>query len=193
MTPQPQNPLPETVYISFNAQVAPQTIQPLLALCAQAVTQQVKKVYLLLSTPGGDVQMGMTAYNMLKGMPFELITHNVGAVNSIGNVIFLAGEKRYCVPHSTFMFHGVGFNAPGDMRFEEKFLRERLDSVVADQKQIGAVIVDRTKISSDAVKELFREAKTKDPAYALDNGIVHKILDVKIPAGAAIQQLVFQR
>ena len=47
---------------------------------------------------------------LLAAMPFKLATHNVGRVNSIGNVVFLAGEERYAVPHSAFMFHGVGFD-----------------------------------------------------------------------------------
>ena len=65
-------------------------------------TSQVQRVYLLLSTPGGSVMNGMNLYNVLKGMPFELITHNVGNVDSIGNVIFLAGEKRYATANATF-------------------------------------------------------------------------------------------
>lgn len=80
-------------------------------------------VYLLLSTPGGSVMHGMNLYNVLRGMPFELITHNVGNVDSIGNAVFLAGAKRYAAPHSTFMFHGVGFDLPAQTRLEEKFCR----------------------------------------------------------------------
>ena len=53
---------------------------------------------------------GMNLYNVMRAMPFKLITHNVGNVDSIGNAIFLAGVARYACPHSTFMFHGVGFN-----------------------------------------------------------------------------------
>ncbi len=42
-----------------------------------------------------------------EGVPYKLITHNVGNVDSIGNVIFLAAEERYACSTSTFMFHGV--------------------------------------------------------------------------------------
>jgi ATP-dependent protease ClpP protease subunit len=135
----------------------------------------------------------MTIYNMLRAMPFRLTTHNVGAVNSIGNVVFLAGEERFSCPNATFMFHGVGFDAKGNMRFEEKDLRERLDSLVADQKRIGAVLADRTRLSTEEVEKLFLQAVTRDPDYARDKGIVHDIRDVQIPAGAPVHQLVFQR
>jgi ATP-dependent protease ClpP protease subunit len=53
------------------------------------------------------VAQGINIYNVLCGMPFKLVTHNVGNVDSIGDVVFLAGETRYACAHSTFMFHGV--------------------------------------------------------------------------------------
>ncbi len=117
--------VPETVYISFSAEINPHTTESLIAAIANVVNQGVKKVYLLMSTPGGAVMNGMNLYNVLRGLPVELTTHNVGNVDSIGTALFLAGAKRYACPHSTFMFHGVGFNVPQGARLEEKFLRER--------------------------------------------------------------------
>ena len=165
----------------------------MIALLSQQANIGVKNVYLLLSTPGGSVMHGMNLYNVLRAMPFELTTHNVGNVDSIGNAVFLAGEKRYACPHSTFMFHGVGFDVTGPMRLEEKLLQERLDAILADQKRIGSVIEDRTRIEKDAIADLFREAKTKDAAFAVGCGIVNEIRDVKIPPGGPIYSLVFQR
>lgn len=182
-----------TVYISFSADINPTTTQGLLGVMAQQAQQGVKTVYLLLSTPGGNVMNGLTLYNVLRAMPFNLITHNVGNVDSIGNAILLAGEERYACPHSTFMFHGVGFDVTQPQRMEEKFLRERLGSILTDQQRIGSIIQERTSISKEEVESLFLEAKTKDAAYARANGIVHDIRDVKIPQGAPILQLVFQR
>jgi len=185
--------LPEVVYISFSAEFNSHTCESLIAVMAKCVNDCVKKVYLILSTPGGSVMNGINIYNILRGMPFELITHNVGNVDSIGNAVFLAGEKRYAVPHSTFMFHGVGFNVPANTRLEEKILRERLDSLLSDQKRIGAIITERSKITVDEVEGLFREAQTKDAAYAVSSGLVHEIKDVQIPTGSSVISLVFKR
>ena len=135
----------------------------------------------------------MNLYNVMRAMPFHLTTHNVGNVDSIGNAVFLAGEKRYACAHSTFMFHGVGIDLPAQMRLEEKILQEKLDAILADQKRIGSVIEERTRIEKDAVADLFREAKTKDAAFAVGCGIIDEIRDVKIPPGAPIYSLVFQR
>jgi hypothetical protein len=98
---------PETMYVNFSAEIIPSTTEALLATVGNAVNQGVKTVYLNLSTPGGQVMNGLNLYNVLRGYPIELITHNVGNVDSIGNTVFMAGSKRYACPHSTFMFHGV--------------------------------------------------------------------------------------
>jgi ATP-dependent protease ClpP protease subunit len=180
-------------YISFSAEIKPQTTETLIAVLTDQVNKKVDEVYLMISTPGGLVMNGLNLYNVLKSLPIKLITHNVGNVDSIGNAIFLAGEERYACPHSTFMFHGVGFDATPGQRFEEKFLRERLDSILQDQRRIGSVIRERTSLDDRKIRNLFREARTKDANYALSVGIIHDIREVQIPPGSPIISLVFQR
>ena len=132
-------------------------------------------------------------YNVLRALPFKLVTHNVGNVDSIGNAVFLAGEERLACPHSTFMFHGVAAGFPPGSQFEAKQLRERLDNIKADELRIGSIIEQRTNLTHRQVAALFREARTKDAAQAVGAGIVHQIEDVKIPPGSPIVSLVFQR
>jgi len=185
--------LPLPTFVSFSAEIVPQTTESLIAVMAGLANQSVQEVHLLLSTPGGNVMHGMNLYNVLRGLPFKLVTHNVGNVDSIGNAVYLAGDERRACPHSTFMFHGVGFDAPPGVRMEQKFLRERLDGILADEKRIGSVIAERSSLNQSDVENLFLEMKTKDATYAVSAGIVHEICDVKIPPGAPIQSLVFQR
>lgn len=182
-------------YVSFSAEIIPNTTESLIALFSNLVNQGVREVYLMVSTPGGQVMNGINLYNFLRALPITLTTHNVGNVDSIGNAIFLAGQHRYACPHSTFMFHGVGFDMPpgSKMRLEEKLLRERLDSILSDQKRIGAIIEERTNLNKGQIEALFREAQTKDAAFAASCGIVHEVKDVNIPAGTPIYSLVFQR
>ena len=83
----------DTYYVSFSAEINPHTTESLLSVMANLVNQRVKAVHLLLSTPGGRVMNGLNIYNVLIGLPIELVTHNVGNVDSIGNAIFLAGHE----------------------------------------------------------------------------------------------------
>jgi ATP-dependent protease ClpP protease subunit len=183
----------DTVYVSFSAEIIPKTAESLIALLSSLANQKVPHVYLMLSTPGGAVMSGLNIYNVMRGFPFELSVHNVGNVDSIGNAIFLAGARRYACAHSTFMFHGVGFDIQSPIRLEEKFLRERLDAIDADQRRIGSIIEERTQLDSEKVKSLFLEAQTKDATFAIGCGIVHEIRDVQIPPGGPVVSLVFQR
>jgi len=186
-------PAPDLIYVAFSAEINPSTTESLIATMANCANAGAKEVCLLLSTPGGTVMNGMNLYNVLLGMPFKLTIHNVGNVDSIGNAIFLAGAERYAAPHATFMFHGVGFNTAVGDRLEEKSLRERLGSLEADQRRIGAIIAQRSGLSQKEVASLFLEAQTKDATWAAAKGVIHEIREVKLTPGAPIVPLVFQR
>ena len=186
-------PQPNVAYVSFSAEINVNTAESLIATMANLAGQHVDEVVLLISSPGGSVMNGMNLYNVLVGMPFKLITHNVGNVDSIANAIFLAGEVRYASPHSTFMFHGVATDVSKANALDEKTLRERTHSLVADQKRIAAVIQERTNLEANVVEGFFREGQTKDTAFAIGAGIIHEIKDVQIPARTPIVSLVFQR
>jgi ATP-dependent protease ClpP protease subunit len=189
----PVAPPPNRVYVSFSAEINPNTTESLLATVSNIVNQGKQEIYLMISTPGGSVMHGLNLYNVLRAFPIKVITHNVGNVDSIGNAVFLAGQERFACPHSTFMFHGVGFDFPGPIRLEEKICKENLEAIRVEHRRIGSVIEERTKLDKEAVAKLFLEAQTKDATYAVGCGIVHEIKDVQMAPGCPIVSLVFQR
>lgn len=182
-----------TCYISFSAEINANTTESLIALLANQINGGVTDIYLMMSTPGGSVMNGLNLYNVLRALPINLTTHNVGNIDSIGNGIFLAGRQRYACAHSTFMFHGVGIDVKAGYRLDQKNLTESLQVILADQKRIGALLREHTALNERQVASLFREARTKDADYARRIGIVNEIRDVNIPAGTPIFGLVFQR
>jgi ATP-dependent protease ClpP protease subunit len=109
---QPQVPPNAAIYVTFSGEINAHTTESLIAAMANCANARAREVHLLMSTPGGAVMNGINLYNVLRGMPFKLVTHNVGNVDSIGNAIFLAGEERYACPHSTFMFRRRGARQP---------------------------------------------------------------------------------
>jgi ATP-dependent Clp protease, protease subunit len=180
-------------FISFTAEINPNTVELLLATAANCVAQGHPELHLLLSTPGGSVMHGITAYNVLRGLPIPVITHNVGNVDSIGTVIYLAGERRYACPQTTFMLHGVAFGTQGPMQFFEKTLAERLASVQADQARIADIYRERAGITPEESERFFLGESTIGAPDALRRGLVHELRDVQIPAGSPVLQLVFKR
>jgi ATP-dependent protease ClpP protease subunit len=180
-------------YVSFSAEINPNTTESLIATLATLCNQGATEIHIFLSTPGGSVMHGCTIYNTLRALPVKIVTHNVGNVDSIGNVVFLAGAERYACPQSTFMFHGVGFDLNGQLRLDDKLLRERLNSIEADHKRIADIIGKHTSLQSGDVVQLFTEARTKDAAWAASVGLVNAVSEPQIPKGVPIHSLVFKR
>lgn len=181
-----------TAYISFSAEINATTTEQLIATSTNLIGQGYNCLYFMFSTPGGGVMNGFNIYNVLRGLPAKMIFHNVGNVDSIGNAIFLAGDERYACPHSTFMFHGVGFDMP-QTRVDQKTASQLLNGILADQKRIASIMVERTNINKAQAAQLFKEARTKDSTYAAGIGIVTNIRDLNVPPGAPVFSLVFQR
>lgn len=180
------------VYLSFTADIDSDAAENLIAVMARLANLKTKKVYLLLSTLGGSVTNGLALFNLFRGMPFKLVTHNIGNVDSIGNVVFLAGEERYTCAGATFMFHGVHSGPMDGERLNVNAVREKLDGMLNDQKRICSVICSRTNIESREVDELFKQGQTKDAEFALAKGIVHEIREVKIDPGAPFITIIFK-
>ena len=183
----------QSVYVIFTAEINPSTAEALIEVVTELVNHRVQEVHLALSTPGGMVMSGITLYNLQSGLPVELITYNVGNVDSIGNVVYLAGQTRYTSEHATFMFHGVGINAQESVRLDEKFLREQLDSILSDQARIGSIIARHSGLDDGEVVSLFREQQTRDASWAVATGVSHDVRDFRAPPGSPVIPLVFRR
>jgi ATP-dependent protease ClpP protease subunit len=173
-------------YVSFCSRIQPGATDHLLRACTRLANDGAEEVVLLLSSPGGSVDQAIAAYNLLRALPFELVTHNVGSVNSMGNVLFLAGDHRLASANSTFMFHGVGFNVKTGSRFDLRRLHEKVDSVKTDQRKIAEILAARTRLEGSTIDALFDEAMTYDPQFALNHGIIDEIREPSIPPGARI-------
>jgi ATP-dependent Clp protease protease subunit len=179
------------IFINFNAPIVEKTSQALMAFLAEQNRKGESEVYVLLSSGGGMVQSGVTLYNFIMSLPVKVVMHNIGIVDSIANVLFLAGIERYAVPHSSFLFHGVGFDITQPTRFEEKQVKERLLSIERDQQLIGEIIAENSKLDLNKIKEMFLEAQTLTPEQAKEVDIIQGIREIKIPAGANVQSFVF--
>ena len=140
-----------------------------------------------MNSPGGNTTGGIAVYNAMRSMPYEITTHNIASVDSIGNVIFLGGTKRFACPASTFMFHGVGFLGNASERLEEWNLKAKLDTLQADHGRISTIMADRTKLSVSECMTLFEKQSTKEPKWALEKGIISEIKDLSLPSGANFQ------
>jgi ATP-dependent protease ClpP protease subunit len=173
-------------YVKFYAPVMQESINILMQVVDQKVRQGVKKMGLLISTPGGDVFHGLSAYNYLKGIPLEITTHNFGSADSIGVVLFCAGFRRLSVPHARFLLHGVMCNFQGPVSLEEKQLEERLKGLQIDMGNIASIIADTVKKDRQQILNDMLNRTTLYPEEAIQYGLVHEIKSELFEPGAEV-------
>jgi ATP-dependent Clp protease, protease subunit len=182
-------------YINYFDAITDNKVRGLMALCSD-ILAKVKPTpttfYFAFSSPGGSIAAGITLYNFLKALPVELIMHNTGSVDSIATVIFLAGVKRYACLHSRFLFHGIGMDLPPGARLGTAQTRELLSGLDQDERRIKELVVERSKVTESEMVSLLQQGETKNPAFALEKGIIDDIRDFVLPVGAQCVTANFQ-
>ena len=181
------------VVIRFFAPVIDATVNALMSAVDQKMKQGTKEFIILISSPGGSVIHGLSAYNYLKGLPASITTHNFGSVDSIGIVIYCAGSRRLSVPQARFLFHGVNVQFRGEQNLEEKLLEERLKGLRIDMENIARVIAANTGKNAEDVTNAMIERTTLNPEEAQSWGLVHEIKSELFEAGSEVIAIQFQQ
>jgi ATP-dependent protease ClpP protease subunit len=180
----------KSVYIKFFAGVDQASVNALMGAVEQKLREGANEIVLLISSPGGTVFHGLSAYNFLKGVPARVITHNFGSVDSMGVVLLCAGDRRLSVPHARFLLHGVQANFPQGAALEEKQLEERLKGLRIDIENIAGVIAATTGRTEKQVAKDMLNRTTLNPEQAVEYGLVHEIKEELLPAGAELLSIV---
>jgi ATP-dependent protease ClpP protease subunit len=175
-----------TTYVNFYAPIAPESVGLLFNVIQQKLQQGTGRFVLLISSPGGNVAAGLSAYNFLKGIDAEVETHNFGSVDSIAIAVFCAGKRRYCVKNARFFMHGIGFDVPQGTRFEARQLDEKQKSLKIDRENVATVIAENCKRTAKEIDSDMMEVKELNASDAISYGLVHEIKDELYPHGADV-------
>lgn len=173
-------------FINFVGGVNQNTVNQLINTVTVKLKEGVGRFVILISSPGGQVGPGISAYNFLKGIPAVVITHNYGSADSIAAVLFCAGTKRYCAPNGRFLLHGIGFTASQGMRFEEKTFDEHKKSMRIDRENISKIIAENCKKKPEEIEDDLFKVKVLNPDEAKGYGLVHEIRTKLFPKGAEV-------
>ena len=174
----------KTVYIKFFAPVDTNSSNLLVSLLDQKVKEGYERVVLLISTPGGSVFHGLSIHNYLIGIPVMVDTHNFGSVDSIGVVIFAAGNRRYSSMDARFLIHPVSLNVNGQVEIDK--LEEFVKGLKIDADNIAAAIARATGKSEAVLLEAIRSRTTLSPEEAVAFGLVHEIREELFPKDAEV-------
>jgi ATP-dependent protease ClpP protease subunit len=182
----------QPIVVKFFAPVIDVTINSLMNAIDQKMNEGQRNFIVLISSPGGSVFHGLSAYNYLKGLPAEITTHNFGSVDSIGVVLYCGGSKRLSVPQARFLLHGVSANFPPGASLEEKQLEERLKGLKIDIENIAKVVAANTGKALKEVMNAMLDRTTLNPEEAKAWGLVHEIKTELFPAGAEVISIQYQ-
>lgn len=177
-------------YVKFFAGVDQASVNALMGAVEQKLAQGATEIVLLISSPGGSVFHGLSAYNFLRGIPAQVVTHNFGSVDSMGVVLLCAGDRRLSVPHARFLLHAVHANFPQPASLEEQQLEERLKGLRIDIENIAGVIAATTGRSEEQVTKDMLNRTTLNPEQAVQYGLIHEIKEQLLPAGAELLSIV---
>ena len=179
--------------IKFFAPVLDVTINALMNAIDQKMKAGQRSFIILISSPGGNVFYGLSAYNYLKGIPADISTHNFGSVDSIGVILYCGGTKRLSVPQARFLLHGVSAQFTQPTSLEEKQLEERLNGLRIDLENIAKVIAANTGKTQDEVFQAMLDRTTLNPEEAMAWGLVHEIKTELFSGGAEVISIQYQQ
>lgn len=161
--------------IRYNAQIDQNSVKQMITVIEDGLNNGVRQIKLLISSPGGQVQYGVSAYNFLKGIPAKIQTHNFGNIDSMATVIYCAGEERLCMPTARFLIHGVKFGSNGPVQLEEKQLDEVVMGLKNDRANIAKILSENCNKPQSQIEKMMFDGATLTPNAARELGLVHRI------------------
>ncbi len=174
-------------YIRFLAGINGPSVEAILKSIDSKVSDGYGRLHVMLNTPGGSVAHGLALYNVLKSLPIDVHTYNIGSVDSIGVVIFCSGDKRYSVPNARFLIHPAQMESNAPQSLDEHKLNELRKSLQIDQKNIIGVIAQTTNKPVEDIERKMLDRATFDSQEAHQYGLIDDIVQMPfIPLGAEI-------
>ena len=176
-------------YIVFTAEVQAPQIARLRCALTEATNAGDKEIHILISSPGGNVFEGLSIAAFMKALPATVSTYNINQTDSVANVIFAAGDKRYASKNASFLFHGVTMPINQDMI--ESQLLETYKNIQRLREAIATEFAKYTELPLEEVNTLMGASggEILSATQALQKGIVHEIREPNVPQGVQIDSI----
>lgn len=171
--------------IHYTGPINSSTCGNLINTCSRALQQEADVIQLNIATMGGECSYGFTLYNFLLSLPVAVHTHNLGTVESMGNILFLAGEHRTACVHSKFLFHPFHWTLHGSV--DHSRMAEYAMSLDYDLRLYADIVAERTEGAEqrlDVPRYLMAAPRILGPKEALESGMIHAIDDLPIASDA---------
>lgn len=165
-----------THVIHFTAPINSNTCGQLIDCCTRSLQQGASEIVLKIATMGGECSYGFSLYNFLISLPIPVTTHNLGTVESMGNIIFLAGSRRTACAYSKFLFHPFHWNLNGSV--DHARMAEYAMSLDYDMHLYRAIVEERTRSAAqplDILGCLTASPRIVNAEEALAAGLIDEV------------------
>ena len=102
----------DSVYVLFEP-IDEKSVQPAVEwILDQNYKREHKCLHLLISSYGGEVHSGFALIDIMAGSKIPIYTIGLGAIASMGLMVFVTGKRRILTPNTLIMSHqftGVNF------------------------------------------------------------------------------------
>lgn len=140
----------------------------------------VDKLNVIISSPGGDAFEGLSMYDFLKGFKGTVTTYATGIVASAATFPLLAGDKVYMTPQSALMIHNASTVAWGDTAE----LTKAADVTAKIDRLINAIYAKKSGQESSTIKDWMNAETWFTPEEALKAGLIDGIK--QLPKGIKV-------
>lgn len=96
--------------IHFSGLINQQSTYNIWSIFLQAMQGGAASILFRFSSEGGDLNSGFALYNNLRSVPIPIEAHNIGSVESIATLVYLAADTRKVVEHGRFLIHSFNAN-----------------------------------------------------------------------------------
>ncbi len=137
-------------------------------------SRNIKEITIYINSPGGEVISGLSVYDTIMGLKTPVKTVAIGTAASMGSIIFLAGKKRYMLPHSRVLIHDPLLTLSGTK--SALALDKDARHLMEIREVLAGIISKRTGRTLEEVYEKTKEDTYLSAKEALDFGIATRII-----------------
>jgi ATP-dependent protease ClpP protease subunit len=139
--------------------------------CTPVDKRQPIRIYFF--SPGGDLDINYALIDTIKLSKTPIIGINVGQCASAAAYIFLSCHKRYMLPHAYFILHQGSGTLSGT--FEQ--ICAQMEDYQQQVEELASFVLEHTEYTEEAVAEKIVGEWYIRKDEALENGVVHGIVD----------------
>jgi ATP-dependent Clp protease protease subunit len=173
--------------IHFMGSINQATAGQLQDLTLKALTSGASELRYHMSTDGGSTGYAFALYNLIRSLPIPVTMHNVGNVESMGNILYLAADNRLAGPHSRFLIHPLNWGFAAGVTIDHARLNEHSASLDNDFERYVNIFNERTEGASEQIDIrscLKNSARVLTAESATASRLATRIENAALPADA---------